>query len=437
MLESRALNILFALFALISGIVFCGFLVNPFKPLPDARLQLVSKTITSDAYSHPIQQASEYLQKAAENLSVPSISISVGIDGEIIWSEAIGFSDIVNNIPATTSTLYRTNGTAKSITAAALMKMVDANMIDVDMPANHFFPEFTGSNPVFTTRELLTHTAGIGYHNDLGFMAKLNSLCECMQFDSVGDAMALINRHDIPYNPGVKYYYSSYGYIMISKIIEDKSGYPFFTFLQDSVLTPLDISTIVPDHHPKLEITSNKIVSYKIFDGNYKKWPTLRFLSHDRNLSYDWAAGGMLATPTDLVRLGNALLTDPEFVAPEIVDDFTKPQKNRNGDYLLNKDVALGWTVINNFRLDIHENEYEDITILRSGSVKKGSGNILLLIPEYDFVIDVAVNGSVKDWSFDPLWNEVLTLSKYFLQDIRSVKFTENDETPDYASVTE
>ncbi|WP_158278592.1 serine hydrolase domain-containing protein [Rhodohalobacter mucosus] len=394
-------------------------MANPFKPLPEERLLLVNRDASSSEYSESIDQASAYLRVAAEKLSVPSISVSVGINGEVVWSEAVGLSDIDNHIPATTTTLYRTNGVAKSITAAAIMKMVESNMIDLDMPVNHLFPNIDGNNPDFTTRELLTHTAGIGYHDDLGIAAKLNSLCECMQFDSVSDAMSLVNGYDLTRDPGHEYHYSSYGYIMISKILEDKTGLSFYNLLRDSVLSPLDISSVMPDHYPEPIAKTDKIVSYKTTGGNYKVWPTLKILFHDRNLSYDWAAGGMLATPTDLVKIGNALLTDPEFVSPEIFHEFTSPQKYRNGEYIRNQEVALGWSVITNHPWDIHKDYREDVTILRSGSVKKGSGNILLLIPEYNFVIDVAVNGSEKNWSFEPLWNEVLTLSKFFLMDLK------------------
>lgn len=430
MLRSRARKILLALIAsvLTSVIIYFGSSPYLFKPLPDDRLVHVSQTINSDRYSDSIQKTSAYLKVAAKKLSVPSISVSVGVDGEVVWSEALGLSDIDNNIRATTSTLYRTNGSAKSITAAALMKMVDRNMIDLDMQVNHLFPQIPDGNPDFTVRELLTHTAGIGYHNDFGLKTKFNSLFEYLQFNSVDESLELMDGYSLKYEPGKEYHYSTYGYIMISKVIEEVSGQSYYDFLNENVLKELNISSVIPDHYPVYDRDFQKIVSYKTTGGSSKVWPIFKIFTHDRNLSYNWAGGGMLATPTDMVKLGNAILTDPDFVSSSTYNEFTAPQKYRNGEYILNKEVALGWTVLTNYQMDLSEDEYTNVTLLRSGGVKHGSGNILLLIPEYNFVIDVAINGSGGNGG---LWDEVLMLSKFFLTSIRYGYTNKTEQLPD------
>lgn len=45
-------------------------------------------------------------------------------------------------------------------------------------------------------------------------------------------------------------------------------------------------------------------------NDKYRKWKTFGFITNEIDLSYKWAGGGIISTPTDLMKLGNAILSD-------------------------------------------------------------------------------------------------------------------------------
>lgn len=406
----------FGFFALFLATLWIGYQYYIWTPLPDYEFLPSSRTVSSDKYEKSIRDASEYLQRLPETLSVPSVSVSAGINGDVIWSESVGYANVENRVPANPETLYRIGGSAKSITATALMKLADQGRIDLDAPVNGMLPQIPESAPYFTTRELLTHTAGFGYHNDFGIKARLNALCECLQFNSVDNAMDLVKDHSLKYTPGERYVYSTYGYIALSKIIEEVSGQPFHDFLSASVFLPAAIESVFPDQHPNNPPGLTQAVDYKVDGDSFTKWRTLELFPHRRNLSYNWAGGGMIATPTALVKLGNALLTNHGFVAPDIRREFMSPQQTRNGEPISDHTIALGWTLIPPFSLELAEGETIEVSVARSGGLKNGSGNIFLLFPDYNLVMDVAINATIENRSFDTFFREIIPLTKPFLR---------------------
>jgi CubicO group peptidase (beta-lactamase class C family) len=67
---------------------------------------------------------------------VPSLSVAVARDGEIIWEKGFGLADREKNIPATEHTKYRLASISKQLTATGLMILVERGQIKLDSPIN-------------------------------------------------------------------------------------------------------------------------------------------------------------------------------------------------------------------------------------------------------------------------------------------------------------
>ena len=99
-----------------------------------------------------------------ENSKTPSLQISVGLAGKMIFENAYGLADIENNVRATPASKYRTASVAKWFTATAAMKLSSNGLLDLDVPIQKYCPEFPAKKNPISTRQLMTHTAGIrGY----------------------------------------------------------------------------------------------------------------------------------------------------------------------------------------------------------------------------------------------------------------------------------
>lgn len=83
-------------------------------------------------YSDNILDAQSYLKTIPEKINVPSFSVAIGINGNIIWSEAIGFQNIEKNTIANPNTIYRIGSTSKAVTSTLIAKLYQEGLIDLD-----------------------------------------------------------------------------------------------------------------------------------------------------------------------------------------------------------------------------------------------------------------------------------------------------------------
>lgn len=63
---------------------------------------------------------------------------------EILALEAVGWSNIDAGTAMQTDAMFWIASQPKSITAAALMMLVDAGQVNLDTPVEHYLPEFRG-----------------------------------------------------------------------------------------------------------------------------------------------------------------------------------------------------------------------------------------------------------------------------------------------------
>jgi CubicO group peptidase (beta-lactamase class C family) len=67
-------------------------------------------------------------------MNLPGVSVAVGVDGEIIWSEGFGWSDLSLKDPATPASLYPAGSISKSMTSVAAGILHDRGLLDLDAP---------------------------------------------------------------------------------------------------------------------------------------------------------------------------------------------------------------------------------------------------------------------------------------------------------------
>jgi CubicO group peptidase (beta-lactamase class C family) len=169
---------------------------------------------------------------------LPSVSIGVIQNGRILWEESIGWSDKENQIAASPDTPYGLASLGKSVTATALMVLVDKGKIDLNAPVSRYLGGaplrvFEGTPDQVTVRRVLNMTAAIPH----GWMDFVNEK-EMLQY-SIDDVVR--NRGLVVFPPGEVYLYSNFAYAIIEKIIENVSGKSYPEFLRTEVFEPLQM----------------------------------------------------------------------------------------------------------------------------------------------------------------------------------------------------
>jgi CubicO group peptidase (beta-lactamase class C family) len=94
--------------------------------------------------------------------------VLVSHDGKLIYQSAAGLADRESKRPMQIDTVFRLSSVSKPIVSAAALALVDRGKISLDDPVTKWLPDFrpklvSGEAPTITVRQLLTHTAGLGY----------------------------------------------------------------------------------------------------------------------------------------------------------------------------------------------------------------------------------------------------------------------------------
>jgi serine-type D-Ala-D-Ala carboxypeptidase len=162
---------------------------------------------------------------AALDLRVQSAGLAqgllriVGANGAVIHEHAVG--------GMTGSTPISVASSAKWLTAATLMTFVDAHAIGLDDDIARWLPEFAGSSPPITARQLLDHTSGV---HDNPCQDDGTALAACVR------TLAASPRQ---FPAGSAFSYGNSPFLVVGRLVEVLGGADFATVVQQRVTGPL------------------------------------------------------------------------------------------------------------------------------------------------------------------------------------------------------
>lgn len=107
-------------------------------------------------------KANQLLETHIDEKVFTGIAAGISIQGNRVWSAAEGYSDRENKKAMEIKTITRTASIAKSMTAVAIMQLVEQGLLDLDAPIQTYIPAYPKRKKgIITTRQLLTQTSGI------------------------------------------------------------------------------------------------------------------------------------------------------------------------------------------------------------------------------------------------------------------------------------
>lgn len=334
-----------------------------------AAILMIPAVCNAEACDAPAE-AYQLVRQFAERSGAPGISVSVGLDAELAWSAGFGFADLEQGVrvdPA--GTKFRVGSTAKPMTALALLTLVEGGRIDLDEDVRRFVPSFPRKEHPFTVRQLAGHLAGIRhYQGDEAYLRQ--------HYGNVADSLALFENDPLVEAPGQRWSYSSYGYNLLSAVIEAASRKPFLEYMQEAVFEPLGMTGTVPDD--LAEIVPQRGRYYRREDGTVYNEPEV-------DNSHKWASGGFLSTTDDLAKFGLAHLKD-DLVSTEIRERLWTEQHTTSGE---TTGYGLGWRIVD----DSDGGEW-----IGHGGGSIGGTTQLWLFPEHGLVLAMASNLTETDY---------------------------------------
>ena len=310
------------------------------------------------------EKARERVSKLVSEKKIPGLSVSVIKDDKIIWSEGFGFADLEQKVKATPQTKFRIGSVSKLLTAAAIARLYEKNLVDFDDSVYKYVPTFPKKENDITIRQLAGHLGGIRHYGR-------NEYVNFKRYKTVGESLGIFKDSPLKNVPGKKYSYSTYGYTLLSSAIENACKQDFLTCLKSEITTPLKLDSTVPDDNKK--IIENRTEFYSL--GEDGDWTNATYTDN----SDRWAAGGMLSTSEDLVRFASAHLSDG-FLNPETRKILFTSQKTADGK---ETGVGIGWR--------IGKDENGEI-IYHHGGSSIGGRAFLIVYPKQKIAIAILSN---------------------------------------------
>jgi len=310
-----------------------------------------------------VDQAREYLMDRMEEQGIPGLSIAVGVQGEIVWAEGFGWADMENRVPVWPSTRFRIASISKSLTAGAVGRLVEEGKLDLDAPVQEYVPSFPVKRWPVTTRLLGGHLAGIRHYRGLEFESMTH-------YDDIVEALKIFSRDTLLHEPGTVYQYSTYGWNLVSAVVQAAAEEPFLDYMRETVFEPIGMDETVAEYVDSL-IYHRSRAYRQSGDGHILNAP---FVDN----SNKWAGGGFLSTATDLVRYGSAYL-DGSFLAPETVELLWTSQTTRDGE---RTGYGIGW----------RENFEDDQRIISHTGGAMGGTTVMVIYPKEGVVVSILTN---------------------------------------------
>ncbi|WP_316805290.1 serine hydrolase domain-containing protein [Pedobacter nototheniae] len=211
-------------------------------------------------------------------------SIAISKDGKLLYSNAIGYSDVDLSKKADPKTQYRIGSVSKMFTAVLVLKAVEENKIQLKQTLDPYFPQIENANKI-TIENLLNHRSGI--HN---FTSDKLYLDYHTEPKSEKEMVEIIAKGKSDFEPNSKAQYSNSNYVLLSYILEKIYSKPYAKILDAKIINPLSLMNT----HSGGKTNSDKNESFSYaFDDKWIK-------EDETDLSVPMGAGAIVSTPRDL-----------------------------------------------------------------------------------------------------------------------------------------
>ncbi len=346
------LKMLFALTVLYFGEIAFSFSdrVTPNSIVRDENISFALNLHNSDSDFENTRQIDVLMKSFMEKFHVKGASVAVTLNDSLVFAKGFGYANEETGEKVQPGHLFRIASVSKLITAVAIMELYEKSVLDLDetvfgpegiLHAQKFLDYADERVEKITIRDLLNHTGGWSRYrgdpmfNSLYIARKMNS-------DPPADLDMIIRyvlKQKLSFSPGTTYSYSNFGYALLGKIIELKTGMPYEDYVDMNILKPLGIKDIHIGHSLYYEKYPNEVRYYEPAGASNSP----DFSGSDMMVSRSYggnniellaAAGGWVASAPELAKFIasiDGLPAKPDILKQETIEMMTDPCESGEG----------------------------------------------------------------------------------------------------------
>src|SRR6266849_8428681 len=230
-------------------------------------------------------------------------AVLIAKDGKPVFKAAYGLADREKKIPNQLDTQFRIGSMNKMFTAVAVLQLAQAGKIKLTDPLGKYLTDYPNKDVAskVTIHHLLTHTGGTGDFFGPEFDKHR------LELRTLQDYVKLYGQRGVEFEPGSKWAYSNYGFLLLGALVERVSGQSYYDYVAEHVYKPagmtLTASLAEDEAVPGRSIGYTHRQPPGSGDGAPEAWrPNTDTLPY-RGTS----AGGGYSTVEDLFRFASAL----------------------------------------------------------------------------------------------------------------------------------
>jgi CubicO group peptidase (beta-lactamase class C family) len=284
-------------------------------PRPSSAVDLVLHRMTQADAVAAISDRAEKRARADEFAG----AVLVARHGKVLLEDAWGRADRKAGIANTPATRFRIGSMNKMFTSVATLQLVEAHKLALDDPIGQYLPGYPNKEVAakVTVRHLLTHTGGTGDIFGPEFDQHRRQLREHR------DYLKLYGRRGLTQEPGARFEYSNYGFVLLGALIEQVSGMSYYDYVEDHVFRRAGMRST--GSLPESVVVPDRAVGYLRASSGSDWVPNTDTLPWRGT-----AAGGGYSTVDDLLRFAQALESG-RLISRASLAEATTPHQQQYG----------------------------------------------------------------------------------------------------------
>lgn len=176
-----------------------------------------------------IRQVDAVLEGAMKHQHLPGLSVTVAVDGRIVYARGYGYRDVPKRLPANRHTVYNIASTTKQFVAASIVRLQQQGRLDVNDCLSKYYTGYRYADRV-TLRQLLTHTSGIPDYLDQSNVPPNATAAQ---------QAAAVAKLPPEFPPGSRFEYSNTNYVILGLIVEKLTHRPLQEVFKRWFFAPL------------------------------------------------------------------------------------------------------------------------------------------------------------------------------------------------------
>ena len=308
-----------------------------------------------------------YIQGQMRRLNIPGISLAIVEGDRIVHLRGFGHARPGGEAPPP-QTPFFIGSLTKSVTALAVMQLVEAGKVELDAPIQRYLPWFRVADPQasaqMTVRHLLNQNSGLPVSLGLANLANFDS-----GLDATERQVRALSTLKLTRPVGAKFEYTNTNYNILGLIIEAASGESYSDYIQQHIFKPLDMRH---SYVSKSTAQQNGLaVGYRYWFGHPVPVPNLTIPSGSL------PSGQLISSAEDMAHYLIAYLNGGHYGDAQILSDAGIAELTRGAAEIVEMGFSIGF-----YGMGWISQEFACSRIVSHSGIVPDFGAFMALVPE-------------------------------------------------------